>query len=809
VDREGWRLLEGIGSPALGVGADGRLSYVNVGARALLNGRVEAAIGQPAAEVLRSLGADEVADAIALDDKREGWSGAASLSSEGASIKAMVSVGSVLGEGSQTMATIVTIKELSSSPPGDLERKWLEAIVESSADPIICESLEGNITSWNAAAESLYGYSEAEVLGRHISLLVPEEKRKELDEIMAVIARGEKIQGWSTVRLRKDGERLNVLLNEWPLVGDDGAVMGLSMVVHDMTEQTRAAEAREDAEARFQAAFRRSTFGMLTADLSGYVTAANIALCTLLGRGVDELIGRPMAQYLHPDEAHIEAAMFAAFRRGAGSHNSERRYVRRDGSVVWLSTSVSVVRDSADEPLYLMAQLQDVSERKRVEQELEHRALHDDLTGLPNRALLDDRVLHALAAAQRSGAPVGVLFIDLDDFKHVNDALGHVIGDRVLIEVGRRLITVLRPSDTVARFGGDEFVVVCENVTRDALARLAERVIASMQAPITISGRELRVGASVGLTLSRPETTAQSLLSEADAAMYRAKDFGRGRYVVFDESLRSRAEAMLVRERALRTAIERNEVIPYYQPVMDLRTGRMVGLEALARWCPPKGRVVPPSEFVPLAESSGLISELDQAVLRRAAAEVQAWNKALSRQLWLSVNLSGRRLAEPALAEDVINVLEQSGLPGDLLHLEVTETVLVSDVEVSVPVLNELKEHGVGISIDDFGTGYGSLAYLRKVAADTLKIDRSFVADAEGGEIGVIKGLVGLTRAMGMTAVVEGVETEAQRAAVLAAGCHLAQGYYWCPPMLLPEVQAWAEEQSRLPPPLPAAHAVP
>ena len=452
---------------------------------------------------------------------------------DGTEVAVVVSVCPLFGDDGSVVGASTIAHDISEQKRAQQDLRRLAAIVESSNDAILSSTIEGTITSWNGAAATLFGYPAAEVLGRHISMLVPPSRVAEQQGISDQLAQGSAVERLETVRRRRDGAEIPVRLTVWPLFDDDGTAIGASTLAHDISEQIVAHRARAEAEGRFNAAFRRSAFGMVIADLDGYATSVNPAICELLGRSPDELLGQYWSQYAHPDDQSGEVTMLTQLRSGADSFGGERRYLRPDGSVIWLQVNVNVIRDDDDRPVYVMAQMQDITDRKRVEAEMEHRALHDGLTGLPNRAALIDRIDHALAATLRSGDLIGLLFLDLDGFKHVNDALGHRIGDDLLAEVGRRLASCVRVGDTVARFGGDEFAIVCERTNQQTMVLLANRVTETIAMPYCLDGHEVLVHASVGLTLNRPGSTSQSLLSEADAAMYRAKDAGQGNAALF------------------------------------------------------------------------------------------------------------------------------------------------------------------------------------------------------------------------------------------------------------------------------------
>ncbi len=666
------------------------------------------------------------------------------------------------------------------------------AILDSASETILSKTRSGIITTWNRAAEEMYGYTSEEVVGRHISILVPEDRRDELQEILDRVAAGAATERLETVRRRKDGSEAMVLLSVSPLVDEAGLVVGAITVASDLTERRVAEAELALAELRFDGAFATSAFGMAMADLVGRLTMVNPALCDLLGHVVNDLVGHTLTDFSFADSGGWEVP---GVREGVDSYSDERRYLRSDGSVVWLQVNVTLIRDRTGEPLYQMLQVLDITTRKQLERELEHRALHDDLTGLANRALLSDRLEHALVSAERSGRHVGVAFLDVDGFKNVNDALGHAAGDRLLVELSRRLVRAVRPEDTVARFGGDEFVVLCSDVTMANMEALADRVASATAQRFAVGTDEVSMHVSVGITVSDGSSTSQSMLSEADAAMFRAKELGRNRVAVFDDTLRVRAAAFLQGEQALRLAISNRDLVAHYQPIVDLADGRPLGVEALARWQHPTGTMIPPAQFIPLAESSGLILRLGELMLFESTAAIAAWNSLSPREeeLWVSVNLSAHQLSEPHLTATVQRALEASELPADRLHLEVTETVLMDDVGGAIRRLNEIHDLGVHVVIDDFGTGYSSLAYLKQFPVDTLKIDRSFVdrVDSDADDRSIVEAVVGLSRAMGLTCLAEGVETQEQLDVLLEVGCQLGQGYLWSPALPASDARQW------------------
>jgi diguanylate cyclase (GGDEF)-like protein len=449
-------------------------------------------------------------------------------------------------------------------------------------------------------------------------------------------------------------------------------------------------------------------------------------------------------------------------------------------------------RDPADDEIYYSVVMHDLSERKAFEHRLAHQATHDPLTGLPNRSLLIERLDRALTRARRHHRRVAVLFLDLDHFKVVNDSLGHSLGDRLLVAISERLALALRPGDTVARFGGDEFVVLCEDVSdeSDAVA-VAERVDRAVSGRFMIDDTEVFVGVSIGIACPIDvDVDPETLIRDADAAMYRAKDRGRARWELFDNAMRASAVDRLDIENALRRALERHELRIYYQPVVDLRTGAIDGIEALLRWEHPERGLLNPDDFIGVAEETGLIVPIGSWVLDQACRQVQRWQAEVPGldPLRLSVNLSGRQLGNTQLVADVATVLGETGIDPALVELEITESVLMDDVEMSQETLTRLHELGVKLAIDDFGTGYSSMSYLRRFPVDLLKVDRSFVESLDdqseegSGDSAIVTAIVTLAHTLGLSAVAEGVESAAQLAMLRQIGCDRAQGFYMARP---------------------------
>jgi diguanylate cyclase (GGDEF)-like protein/PAS domain S-box-containing protein len=569
-----------------------------------------------------------------------------------------------------------------------------------------------------------------------------------------------------------------------------GAVRKMVGSVRDLTEQRANARARRRAEEQFAAAFDLGGVGMLVTDLDRRILRANAAFCQLIGRPLEEVVGRTPSEFAHPSESDDSASLSAdrTVRSGSGHVDLERRYLRPDGSVVHTEVHLSVLRYEDDEPEYLFFQVVDITGRKRVEDELQRLAMHDPLTGLPNRYLLQDRLETALARAKRSRRLVAVLFVDVDHFKLVNDSLGHSTGDTLLVQLAGRLTRESRSGDTVARFGGDEFVMVCEEVTDAAEAeRIGQRVLRLFDEPFLIAEQQLYVTVSTGIVVAPADATPITVLRDADAAMYQAKDRGRARTEMFDEALRHRAAKRLDVEMMLRRALERGEFRIIYQPIVSLPSDVPVGVEALLRWEHPERGTLSPTEFIPTAEETGLIVPIGAWVLQESLAELARWRRQLAGagSLYVAVNLSPRQLLSGELLARCRDATSGNHLPADALCLEITEGAVMQDVDISVPILRKISDSGIRIAVDDFGAGYSSLSYLKRLPVSTLKIDRSFVDGLphDVDDSAIVRAIVSLGHALSLELCAEGVETPAQRAELVGLGCHLGQGYLWAPAM--------------------------
>jgi diguanylate cyclase (GGDEF)-like protein/PAS domain S-box-containing protein len=552
---------------------------------------------------------------------------------------------------------------------------------------------------------------------------------------------------------------------------------------------------RERGERRFRSLVQNSTDVVALLDAGGIVTYVSSSIERVSGHDSTEVIGMSILDFIHPEDLDGARSHISEVSAPGGLSTFEFRMKNARGEWRWVEGSVSNLLHDPDVEA-LVINCRDVTERKALENQLVHQAFHDPLTKLANRALFRDRVHHALSHQRRNRAPLAVMFMDLDDFKTVNDSLGHEAGDKLLVEVARRLQSTLRTSDTAARLGGDEFGLLVEILSHpEDTAKVAERVIESLREPFEVSGRQLSVHASVGIAIAGlgDEDTDQ-LLRNADVAMYRAKSHGKGRYELYETAMHAAVLERLELKADLGDAIAKQQFLLHYQPIVALDQERIVGVEALLRWEHPRKGIVSPAQFIPLAEDTGLIVPIGRWVLFEACRQARSWQsrRGASSALFVAVNLSAKQLEYPNLVEEVQACLTETGLASRDLTLEITESMLMRDIEGALIKLGKLKETGIKLAVDDFGTGYSSLSYLQRFPIDRLKIDKSFVDGVALGdhESTLARAVIRLGDSLHLRTVAEGIESADQVNSLIRMGCEFGQGYYFGKPLPAEDIES-------------------
>ncbi|NJD17714.1 MAG: EAL domain-containing protein, partial [Gemmatimonadetes bacterium] len=680
-----------------------------------------------------------------------------------------------------------------------LSEERYRRLFEESPQAVYLPRLDGAFEDANPAALQLFGMTREELLVANAADLYADPADRTAFQAAIEGAGGSGAQYPARLRSRS-GAVMDCLLTSTVRRTSDGEVVGYQGIIEDVTEQVAAERALVERERLFRSLIEHAsdTITVVTAD--GTITYESPSLRRVLGHDPEGLIGRSMFDLVHDrDRARVLAQFDVLVRRPTLTARLEMDFLHEDGG--W-RTLEAVARNLLDDPTVrgIVVNARDVTARKRAEAQLLHEAFHDRLTQLPNRALFLDRLNHRLLQSQRAGtSPFAVLFLDLDRFKVVNDSLGHTLGDQLLVALARRLRSAIRPGDTVARLGGDEFTLLLDGADLAEAQGVAERIHTALERPFEVGGREVYATASIGIACSDGSyRVAEDLLRDADLAMYQAKDLGRARHETFAEGLHLAALNRLQIETDLRRALERSEFEVFYQPIVNLAEGTLIGFEALLRWWHPVRGLLLPASFLPLAEDTGIVVPLGTWVLQDVCRQISRWRDTLgqARVVPVRVNVSALQLARPDFVDQTAAILAASGVPSAHLHLELTESAMMEQAERTEATLNRLKERGLGLAIDDFGTGYSSLSYLHRFPTDSVKIDRSFVARLTSGseDTGIIRTILDLARDLGMSVVAEGIETEAQAAALRAAGCVAGQGFLYA--RALPAAQA--EEMMRL-----------
>ncbi len=659
----------------------------------------------------------------------------------------------------------------------------LQVVLNAIPVPIFFKDAAGAYLGCNRAFEAYIGLPRDRILGKTVHDVAPRDLAEVYDKADRSLFVAGGVQAYETQVRYADGSRHDVIFNKATFPRPDGGLGGLVGTILDVTERKRAEKSLRQSEERYRAIVGSLAEGVLLVAADGRVLMANPGSERILGLSAAELLDGAEWSMVRDDGTPMpaeETPLRATLATGLAHDGTEVGIDRRDGTRAWVSMSARPLRQLVDGHAFaVVLSMADISDRRHAQARLQHETLHDALTGLPNRALLMDRLEHALVSAQRRSEHVAVASIDLDRFKVVNDALGHRGGDRLLQDVARRLAGSLRTSDTIARMGGDEFCAILPEVAdRAAAVLVARRMLADMCPAFEVEGRDVYASASIGLAMYPDDgEDPHTLLRCADSAMYQAKEGGKNQVRIFARDKYD--DSRLDFESRLHRAVERRELTLHYQPIVDLSTARVIGVEALLRWHDPVLGEVMPDRIIPVAEETGLVIPIGAWALQEACRQAKAWERE-GMPLRVSVNVSAVQFRGDDFIEVVADALRESGLAPHSLELELTESVIMRDE--AVETMRALRDIGVCLAVDDFGIGYSSLSQLQRLPVTTLKIDRSFVAEVAKGP-GLVEPIIRLAHGLGLRVIAEGVESDEQRKALRLLGCDQAQGFALGRPM--------------------------
>jgi diguanylate cyclase (GGDEF)-like protein/PAS domain S-box-containing protein len=675
------------------------------------------------------------------------------------------------------------------------ESDWLlRTVVENLNDGVVITDLQDCVLHVNSRMAKLVGCTVTEMIGKPSGQFFSAIEGWLQFHAGQATQERQRFYGWKEGQLqRKDGRKFWAEVNSTLICNNSGEPTGTLITVKDITERKWLEEYLRLLESVVVNANEIVMISQVepTEDpLSLRIVYVNNSFLRATGYNSSEVIGKSAQLLMGAGTSLIEIDRIRAALLKHEAVKAELILHRKDNTTFWVDLNTVPIRDEQGKVTHFVSVMREVTERKQVEEQLRRNAFHDSLTGLPNRLLFMERLSHTVdRIKQTPGVQFAVLFLDLDRFKVINDSLGHMIGDQLLVAIARRLEACVKEQDTVSRLGGDEFTILLENIQDVADAtKIAERVHQALSTPFDLNGHEVFTSASIGITMS---TTAferpEDLLRGADIAMYRAKASGKACHEIFDTDMHTRVVNLLQLENDLRRAVERQEFVLNYQPIVALATGKIVGFEALIRWQHPEQGVVSPIKFVPIAEETGLIIPIGQWVLREACQQMKVWQNRFPHDppLSISVNLSSRQFSQPSLIRQIGQLLTDTGLAAHSLKLEITESAIMENTESAMDMLLQLKAMGIQLSVDDFGTGYSSLGYLYRFPMDVLKVDRSFISrvDVDGEKLELVRTIITLAWNLGMDVVAEGVETTKQLAQLKALKCEYAQGYLFSKPL--------------------------
>lgn len=676
----------------------------------------------------------------------------------------------------------------------EMNRLWLNALLESSTDGVHILDLDGNLIEWSPSFIEMIGYSDQEARDLNITDwddMYSEGEKNTIRETLLITGR----IGFETRHRRKDGTILDVEITARSILLEGNHYIYAS--ARDITHRKRV----ENELSKLSQAIEQSPVSVIITGLDGKIEYVNSTFEHSTGYTKEEVLGKS-PRFLQsgntPKKTYKE--MWAYITHGKTWHG-ELINKRKDGSEYIELARISPIFKSDGTITHYMAIKEDITEKKQAEQHLQYLANFDSLTGLPNRRQLENRIDYALKLAKRDNRAVAVMFLDLDHFKNINDTMGHKSGDTLLIEVAKRLKSVIREEDTVARLGGDEFVFLLPDSNNKGIVHFVKKLFGVLSQPFLIEENELMISASIGVALYPADgSDHQTLLKNADAAMYRAKQDGRNSYCFFAQVMQDQTSRNLLLTNALHHALDRQQLRVVYQPQVSAFDGSVVGAEALLRWKHPEYGEISPAEFIPLAEDNGLILRIGEWVLRTAVAQAKEWIQSGLQPISIAVNLSTVQFRHPDLLNMITNVLDEIALPREYLEIELTEAVAMHNPNLVCDIMQQLYEHGIRISIDDFGTGYSSLSYLKKFKVYKLKIDRSFIRniDTDSEDKAIVKAIISMAHSLSLKTIAEGVETVEQLDFLRQEGCDEIQGYYYSKPLERDEFDRYARSKANL-----------